>query len=115
MRVPTTGLILPLKDAQTQLIDNKGNLIEFEEQEDGTFQSKEVEGDSYNYSYTLSPHTTLVTVTVNKVKKEASTGKKKALTAEEKKAQEEAKIIAEQAPDSKTKKEAERYAAAIRK
>jgi len=114
MRVPTTGLTLSLDDAKKQLVDNKGNLIEFEEQEDGTFQSKEVEGDSYNYSYTLSPHPTIVTVTVNKVKRETEEAKKR-LSAEEKKALEEAKTIAAQAPDTKTKKEAERYAAAIRK
>src|ERR1051326_7653313 len=115
MRVPTTGLILPLKDAQTQLIDNKGNLIEFEEQEDGTFQSKEVEGDSYNYSYTLTPQPVIVTVAVNKTKKETEEAKKKRLSTEEKKALEEAKTIAEQAPDTRTRKEAERYAAAIKK
>ena len=115
MRVPTTGLILPLDEAKTQLVDFKGNLIEFEEQENGTFQSKEVQGDSYNYSYTLSPHPAIVTVTVNKVKRETEEAKKKRLSAEEKKALEEAKTIAEQAPDTRTRKEAERYAAAIKK
>ncbi len=108
MRVPHTGLTLPLDEAKTQLTDNKGNLLQFEQQKDGTYHSNDVEGDGYTYSFDLVPQTTLVTVYANKVKK----GDKKSanLSKEEAKAIEDAKIVAENAPDSKTKKEAEKVA-----
>ena len=120
MRAPQTGLTLPLKDALTQLTDNKGNLIEFEEQEDGSYKSKDFEGDAdskgnvrYRYSYDLMPAPVMVTVYANKIKNEDNTKKKQASTTttkEEEKAIEDAKTVAEQAPDAKTKKEAEKVA-----
>jgi hypothetical protein len=76
MPAAQTGLILSLKEAQTSLFDNKGNLLEFKEQEDGTFKSAAVEGDGYNYTYELNPQPVIVTVLVTK---EAVAAKKKAV------------------------------------
>ena len=61
-----TGLTLSLDEAKSSLLDNKGNVLEFEAQEDGTFKSEAVEGDGYNYTYYLHPQTTIVTVSVAK-------------------------------------------------
>lgn len=112
-RVASTGLTLPLDEAKATLLDNKGNLIEFEEQKDGTFKSKTIEGDkdakgniAYTYSYDLVAQPTLVTVYVNKVKN----AKKTSTTKEEQKAIEDAKVVAQNAPDKKTQKEAEKVA-----
>jgi len=108
-KIAATGLTLPLDEAQKSLIDTKGNLIEFEEQKDGTFKSKKAtEGDGYNYTYELVAHPALVTVYVTKTKKGEE--KKVSTSKEEQKAIEDAKTVAENAPDAKTKKEAERVA-----
>ena len=108
-RVPQTGLTLSLDEAKNQLVDGKGNLIEFTEQKDGTFKSNDIEGDGYVYSYDLMPHPTLVTVYANKVKKEDAS-KKKSVNKEEEKALKDAQTVAENAPDKKTQKEAESVA-----
>jgi hypothetical protein len=76
------GLTLSKEDALRSLTDFKGNAIEFEEQKDGSIVSKAVEGDNYTYTYSLTPQTTIVTVSV------AKNPKKKA---EEKKVTEESK------------------------
>jgi BRCT domain type II-containing protein len=76
MTVAQNGLTLSLKEAQASLFDNKGNLLEFEEQEDGTFKSKVIESDSYTYTYELNPQPVIVTVSVTKESKEEA--KKKA-------------------------------------
>jgi hypothetical protein len=79
------GLTLSLEDAKRLLTDFKGNAIEFEEKEDGSVISKPVEGDNYTYTYSLTPQTTIVTVSVAKEpkKKEA----RAATTKEEKEAE----------------------------
>lgn len=90
-----TGLILSLDEAKTSLLDNKGNVLEFEAQEDGTFKSEAVEGDGYNYTYYLHPQTTIVTVSVSKEAKEAA--KKK-------------EVVSKPRPaTAKEEKEAEKY------
>jgi hypothetical protein len=78
-RVAQTGLTLPLDEAKANLFDNKGQLLEFEEQEDGTFKSAAVESDSYTYTYELNPQPVMVTVSVSKESKEAAAAKKKAV------------------------------------
>jgi hypothetical protein len=76
-RVAQTGLTLPLDEAKASLFDNKGNLLQFEEQEDGTFKAETVEGDGYNYTYELNPQPVIVTVSVSKESKEAAKAKAK--------------------------------------
>jgi hypothetical protein len=75
-RVAQTGLTLSLDEAKTSLLDNKGQPLQFEEQEDGTFKSAAIESDSYTYTYELNPQPIIVTVSVNKESKEEA--KKKA-------------------------------------
>jgi hypothetical protein len=82
-RVAQTGLTLPLDEAKASLLDHKGNLLEFKQQEDGTFKSIIIDGDIdkegnalYQYTYELNPQVTLVMVSVNKESKEEA--KKKA-------------------------------------
>ena len=70
MTVAVNGLTLSKEDALRSLTDHKGNAIEFEEKEDGSIISKEVEGDNYTYTYSLIPQTAIVTVSVAKNKKE---------------------------------------------
>jgi hypothetical protein len=72
MPVATKGLTLSKEDALGSLTDVKGNHIEFEEQEDGSYISKPVESESGNYTYTYSfvPQTTMVIVSVIKKSKE---------------------------------------------
>lgn len=98
MTVAVNGLTLSKQDAMRSLTDHKGNAIEFEEQKDGSLISKVVEGDNYTYTYSLVPQIQIVTVSVAKNPKENK---------EEKKALQEAKVVAENAPDKQTKKEAE--------
>ena len=106
-KIAATGLTMPLDEAQKSLLDLKGNLIEFEEQKDGTFKGKKAgEGDGYNYTYELVAHPALVTVYVTKTKK----GEEKKLSKEEEKAIKDAETVAENAPDKKTQKEAESVA-----
>jgi hypothetical protein len=76
MPVAQTGLTLSLSEALAGLLDNKGNLLEFKEQEDGTYRSESVAGDGYNYVYELNPQPVIVTVSVTKESKEEA--KKKA-------------------------------------
>jgi len=105
-RVASTGLTLPLDEAKASLLDHKGNLIEFEEQDNGTFKSKAVESDGYAFTYELNPQPVIVSVSVSKGPKGQETKKSK----EEQKAIEDAKTVAANAPDAKTKKEAEKVA-----
>jgi hypothetical protein len=70
MTVAQNGLTLSLKEAQTSLFDNKGQLLQFEEQEDGTFKSAVVESDGYVFTYELNPQPVIVSVSVNKESKE---------------------------------------------
>jgi hypothetical protein len=76
------GLTLSKEDALRSLTDFKGNAIEFEEQKDGSIVSKAVEGDNYTYTYSLTPQTTIVTVSVAKNPKET---KARAATVKEEK------------------------------
>lgn len=78
MRVAQTGLTLSLDEAKATLLDNKGNLLQFEEQKDGTFLAT-VEGDGYNYTYELNPQPVIVSVSVNKKPKGSPEEEKKAI------------------------------------
>jgi hypothetical protein len=66
MTTAVNGLTLDKETALRALTDFKGNAIEFEEQENGSIVSKPVEGDNYTYTYSLTPQTTIVTVSVAK-------------------------------------------------
>jgi hypothetical protein len=98
MTVAVNGLTLSKQDAMRSLVDHKGNAIQFEEQKDGSLISKAVEGDNYTYTYSLVPQIQIVTVSVAKNPKK---------NVEEKKALQDAKTVAENAPDKQTQKEAE--------
>ena len=80
MTVAAKGLTLSKEDALGSLTDVKGNHIEFEEQEDGSYISKPVESESGNYTYTYSfvPQTTMVVVSVIKKSKEEAKKEKEA-------------------------------------
>ena len=73
MTVATKGLTLSKEDALGSLTDIKGNHIEFEEQKDGSFISKPVESDNYTYTYSFTPQTTTVVLSVIKKSKEEAT------------------------------------------
>jgi len=106
-RVAQNGLTLSLDEAKAGLLDNKGNLLEFEEQDNGTFKSKAVESDGYAFTCELNPQPVIVSVSVSKGPKGQET---KNASKEEQKAIEDAKTVAANAPDAKTKKEAEKVA-----
>lgn len=94
MTSAVTGLQLSKEDALRTLTDLNGDAIEFEEKEDGTIISKEIDGSknkdgevSYTYTYSLTPQTTIVTVNVAKNPKEDKSKARAASAKEEKEAE----------------------------